>query len=37
MKKSALIFVIVGCAFGVVAQQRVETAAEEPEGYWKDI
>lgn len=33
MKKSALIFVIVGCAFGVVAQQRVETAAEEPEGY----
>ena len=33
MKKSALIFVIVGCVFGVMAQQRVETAAEEPEGY----
>lgn len=31
MKKSALIFAIVGCVFGMMAQQRM--VAEEPEGY----
>ena len=31
MKKSALIFAIVGCVFGMMAQQRM--VAEEPEGH----
>ena len=33
MNRLAFCLAIACCAFGVVAQQRVETAAEEPEGY----